>query len=32
VFWSHETGETDDRGASFADFVEAVVNGEWDGD
>jgi len=32
VIWSHETGETEDRGASFGEFVEAVVNGEWDED
>jgi len=29
VICSHDTGETEDRGASFAEFVEAVVDGEW---
>ncbi|WP_063768040.1 SMI1/KNR4 family protein [Verrucomicrobium sp. BvORR106] len=32
VRWSHETGDTDDRGASFPEFATKVQAGEFDND
>ena len=32
VRWSHETGDTDERAASFAEFVTRVQAGEFDDD
>ncbi len=32
VWWSHETGETEHRAASFTEFVEKVRTGEFDYD
>ena len=32
VRWSHETGDTDDRAATFSEFVTSVQAGEFDDD
>lgn len=32
VLWSHETGQTEDRGASFAEFLDRLGKGEFEDD